>query len=140
MSISQLKYCLSSSHEEKIFMCETALKLWNAIFYDGNFLFYHTRIDDIYNALVYSYAQLQNRDKVMENLYLVKKHAVAYDSVYDNSGNYTGVFLDRLTYDFSQSSKKTEQTAIDEIKSILTNSCFDFIRDDPEFIEFFNEF
>ena len=51
------------STENDILAQETALKVWNAVICDGNFLFYHCRIADIYRQLACDYAALGGREE-----------------------------------------------------------------------------
>lgn len=47
--------------DEYISALKTMLGIWNAIFYDGNFLFYHCRIAEIYRYLAKKYAELNDK-------------------------------------------------------------------------------
>lgn len=135
MSMSRILHTFESN-EQKIFAYETILKMWNAIIYDGNFLFYHTRIANIYNSLAVIYAKMKDKEKTLENLELAKKHALAYDSLPDEIVNYTGIFTNKTTFNPHGISKKTTGTEIDEIQYNLEYNYFDFIRNDPDFIVF----
>lgn len=121
---------------EKIFAFETALKIWNAIFYDGNFLFYHCRLAEIYRYLAIEYAKCNNNIKVIENLQLAKKHAQAKERLHDGQHYYTSIFINKACHDNSNTSKNFSCSEIDLISNILTDTVFDFMRDSEEFKEF----
>lgn len=123
---------------EKIFALKTALKIWNDIFYDGNFLFFHGRITDIYRKLAIEYAKIKNKKEVIENLKLAKKHAQARERIPNGKHYYTSIFLNKAYLDTSRTSKNFSCSEIDIISNVLAYDVFDFMRDTKEFIEFKN--
>ena len=135
MNIFLVKYKDSS---EKIFALKTALTIWNAVFYDGNFLFYHCRIAQIYRYLAIEYAKCKDEVNVIESLRLAKKHAQAKEKLPDGKHYYTSIFLNKTYHDNSTSSKNFSCSEIDLISNILADKVFDFIRESKEFLEFKN--
>lgn len=121
---------------EKIFALKTALKIWNALFYDGNFLFFHGRIAEIYRNLAIEYAKIRNKKEVIENLKLAKKHAQARERLSEGKHFYTSIFLNKAYFDSSRASKNFSCSEIDIISKILSYNIFDFMRETKEFIEF----
>lgn len=121
---------------EKIFALKTALKIWNDIFYDGNFLFFHCRIAQIYRFLAVEYAKLKSEADVIENLELAKKHALATEQIPDGKHYYTSIFLNKAYHNNSGTSKNYSCSEIDLISNILADKAFDFMRETEEFIKF----
>ncbi len=121
---------------EKIFALKTALTIWNAIFYDGNFIFYHGRLAQIYRCLAIEYAKSKNETDVMESLKLARKHAQAREKIPDGKHYYTNIFLNKTYHDTSKASKTFSCSEIDIISNLLADKVFDFMRDSKEFVEF----
>lgn len=133
LNIVLAKYKDSS---EKIFALKTALAIWNAVFYDGNFLFYHCRLAQIYRYLAIEYAKLKSESDVMESLKLAKIHSQARETLPDGKHYYTNIFLNKTYLDTSKTSKNFSCSEIDIISNILAYDVFDFMRDSKEFVEF----
>ncbi len=121
------------SPEEEIFACETALKLWNALIYDGNFLFYHSRIASIYSQIASCYAKLEDRENTLRNLKMALFHADKYDKLPDIVEHYTSIFVSSAVADHSSSTKNYKETNTQLILNTLSRPCFDFIREDEAF-------
>lgn len=68
-----LYYGKYEREEDKIDACNASLTLWNTLIYDGNYQFFHCRIQKIYLALAMSYAKLQKPSETIEAL---KKHCI----------------------------------------------------------------
>ena len=122
--------------EEKIFACETALRIWEAIIYDGNYLFYHTRIANIYGSLASVYAAEGDRNKTIECLSHMIEHQKAFDTLPFEKQHYTSMFVCHET--MLTVGKNYSCTEVELGKRHMGEPCFDFIRDDPEFIEILN--
>lgn len=114
----------------------TMLGIWNAIFYDGNFLFYHCRIAEIYRFLAIKYAELNDKEKAIESLYQAKKHALSYMNIPDGEQHYTSIFVCKATHTNSNTSKNFEGSELDLIRQTLENKAFDFMRDTTVFKAF----
>ena len=123
------------SPEEEIFACETALKLWKALIYDENYLFYHCRLSSIYSQIALAYAKLGDRDNAIENIKKALFHADKYDHLPNIVEHYTSMFISSATADHSSSTKNYRETNTQLVLNNTKRSCFDFIRDDEEFIK-----
>ncbi len=128
-----LYLCANRTPEEQIFACETALKLWETLIYDGNFLFYHCRISDIYYYMAAANAKLSRKKETLENLTKALEHANRYDDQPYGEQYYTAAFVCAAGSDRSKSSKNYTETHAELIRKYMNNSCFDFLRDTPEF-------
>ena len=125
-----------SSDEEFIFALNTMLNILNSFFYDGNFLFFHCRIAEIYRCLATSYAKLNDNKKAIEALYSAKKHALAYENIPDGEQNYTSIFICKTSHNNANTSKNFTCSELDLVRDILKNNAFDGMRDTSEFKEF----
>ena len=127
------------AEEDKIFAYETALKIWNALFYDGNFLFYHCRLAYIHSRLARCYAKKQNKDKTIENLKQAYYHARKYDEIPEKINNYTSMFFSSVEFASSGTAKNYTETDTELFLNSLYEKCYDFIRDDEEFKALLNK-
>jgi hypothetical protein len=66
-------------------------------------------------------------------------HADKYDSLPDIVEHYTSVFVSSAVADHSSSTKNYRETNTQLILNNLLKPCFDFIREDEEFISLFNK-
>lgn len=124
--------------KDKILALETSLKIWQSIFYDENYLFYHCRIAQIYGYLAVEYAKCTNKEKVIESLKLAKKHAKLKEEIPDGKHYYTSIFLNKTYHDNYYTGKNYSYSEIDLISNLLGNNVFDFMRETKEFVEFKN--
>lgn len=123
---------------EKIFALKTALAIWNAVFYDDNFLFYHCRIAQIYRYLAIEYAKLKSKSDVLESLKMAKIHSQAKENLPDGKHYYTNIFLNKAYHDTSNEAKNFSCSEIDIISNLLADKVFDFMRESKEFLDFKN--
>lgn len=130
---------IMNSYLKNIDALNTMLGIWNAIFYDGNFLFYHCRIAEIYRSLAIQYAELGDREKAIESLYQAKKHALSYMNIPDGEQHYTSIFVCKATHKNSGTSKNFEGSELDLIRGILENKAFDSMRETAAFQEFVSQ-
>lgn len=127
--------------EEKIFAIESALTLWKTLIYDGNYLFFHNRIFNLHRRISLAHAELGHRDETMEHLKLAKFHADKHDNLEPGEKNYTSIFVNCATSDASRSTKNYTSTDAEWLKKdITTDSRYNFLREDEEFIEFMKSF
>jgi transcriptional regulator with XRE-family HTH domain len=122
--------------EERIICYETARKIYEAIFYDGNYLLYHCRIAGIHMNLARCYAKLQIKENALSHLKLSKEHAHAYDAIPEGAHHYTSTFLSKTACNTKQTLKSYSGSETDSLKNALQGTAFDFLREDADFIEF----
>ena len=127
-------YTKYDSVKERIFGHETRLKLYKTIIYDENYLFYHCRISDIHRKLACCYSKLKNKEEVLKHLSLAKKHAILFDTLADGEQNYTSIFVNTATHDKNQLMKNYPGTDLELLKAELKDKCYDFLRDDEDFV------
>lgn len=126
--------------DNEIQALNTMLEIWNTIFYDGNFLFYHCRIAQIYRHLAIKYAKAGKCENAIEALKLAKKHAAAYMDIPDGEHHYTSIFVCKATHNNSATSKNFTCTELDLVRRILDDDAFDAMRNSKEFREFEQSF
>lgn len=124
-----------ASPEEVIFACETAIKLWTTLIYDGNFLFYHCRMREIYCRLAKNHAKLYHRNETLESLKNALEHAQKNDGLPVGEQPFTSAFVSLATSDKSKSSKNYKESETELVFQELKSNVFDFLRDDIEFLE-----
>lgn len=120
--------------EERIAAYETVVKLWNTMIPDGNFLFYHCRLAETHTSLANNYAMLGDRENALKNLTAALYHANAYENQTPGEVHYTVPWLSSAYADCTKTSKSAPITQIGQLKNALTNTWYDFLREDAEFI------
>ncbi len=130
-----LYYGKYDSEDEKIEACKAALTLWQTLIYDGNYQFFHCRIQKIHTALALSYAKMQKRAETVEALKNALYHAKCYDTLPSEKQHYTSVLVKAATSDASGFTKNYTCTNTEGVKRFMKNKMFDFLRDDADFRE-----
>ena len=120
--------------DDKIFVYESALKMWQLFFYDENYLFYHARLFEIHSFLAKTYAKKLNKTKAIEHLAAAKKHGELFENMPEGEHHYTTILANTCTHNKDKTSKTTIDTCIDIFYKDIEREEFNFIRDDPEFI------
>ncbi len=129
-----LCYVSYRSVEEHIFACETAIKMWDALIYDGNYLCYHYSVGCAHELLARDYAELKKREKVLEHLEKAFYHAQSHDRLPEGETHFSCLFLSEATSDPSQSTKNYDCSFSELIRRHTDRSCFDFLREDETFL------
>lgn len=126
------------SPEEEILACETAIKLWTLLVHDGNFLFYHCRMADVWYRLAKHHAKLQHRVETLDALKNAVEHAKCFDrratDPASDKVNYSSVFVSRATDDPAGYSKNFKETHLQMLRQDMIRKCFDFVREEPDFV------
>ncbi len=120
---------------DRINACNTALALWKTLIYDGNYLFYHCRIESICVLLARAYAKRKEREKTIHALKEALIHAKYYDNLPKCERHFTSVFVKYATCDASKTSKNYTGTLEEDLRRHMQNGVFDFLREDEEFIQ-----
>lgn len=120
------------SAEERIFACNTALRLWETVFCDGNYLDHHSDLAYVHIQLAEQYAQLGERKQTLEHLRCALRHAEEYDSISAGEHHYTSAFIRSASCDMAERVDSETEYCRGKIWESVR---FDFIRDDPEFVE-----
>ena len=123
------------STEHDVLARETALKVWNAVICDGNFLFYHSRIAEIYQHLSGDYAALGRREDTLRCIRSAFEHADAFDLLPEAGDErpYTAPWVAAAVFDSAGTSRNYTETYRELVRRSLERPCFDFLRGDPAF-------
>ena len=127
----------SGNTEEQILFCRVGITLWKTLIPDGNFLFYHCRMYNLYAKIAYLSAKLGKREDTMEALQKAKHHAIRYDTIPEGTIYYTSPFVSHAWSDLSTCTKNYQESDHELFLHELKDSCYDFLRDDPEFVALF---
>jgi len=128
-----LYYGEYEKEEDKIDACKAALTLWETLIYDGNYQFFHCRIQKIYQALAMGYAKLQMSAETIDALKKAMYHAKRYDNLPKEELHYTSTFVNAATSDASGFTKNYTFTNADSVIRISKLKIFDFVRDRLDF-------
>lgn len=119
---------------EKIDACKTAIKLWETVIYDGNYIFFHCRLQKIYELMARSYAELNNADESISALEKALYHAKKFDSIPSGEIPYTSKYVRYAFEDISFDKKNYTDTNEEFVRELMKSNKFDFVREDPRFL------
>ena len=129
----RLSWRVEVDPENELRNCQTALTLWQALIPDGNFLFYHSRIYRLYAQIAECHAKAGRKAETFDALHNAAYHAKKRDSLPSGSQNFTSPFVSAAASAPEESRKNYSETEYELFRDRLSNPCFNFIRDDPEF-------
>ena len=113
----------------------SAIKLWETLIPDGNFLFYHCRLRQMYENIAACYAKQQNTDETVKALEKALFHAHAFDSIPEGESKYTSPFVCGTEYSTSGFSKNYAESDTELVKKFMRGKKFDFVRENKRFVE-----
>ncbi len=117
------------SHEKSIFALETAVKLWETLIYDGNLLFYHSRVGYYCVQLAKNHASLGHDEEALNWLEKAYDHVKSFDEMpAETEIPYTSIFLNKAT-----ASRHPLDGCMEDLKRDMGDPCFDFIRETSAF-------
>ncbi|MBR5365287.1 MAG: helix-turn-helix transcriptional regulator [Clostridia bacterium] len=121
--------------KEQIFFLEGALKLWETVIYDGNYLFYHHTLSYLWNWMAQSYAELGDRENTLAALEKCLFHARAADEVPEGESHFTSTYVNLAVSDTRASTRNYTGAYKDAVKEGLReNWAFASLWDDPAFL------
>lgn len=121
--------------DDHIRACHAAVSMWQALIYDGNYLFYHVRLQTIFSTLAKLYASQKKREETIETLKKALYHAKMSENCPEGEQHFTSTFIRAVTSDASKSTKNYSDTCTDKIKEMMKfDKAFDFLRNDEAFI------
>lgn len=133
--ITMNMYLMRDMPPEYVLMANySAIKLWETLIPDGNFLFYHCRLRQMYENLAACYAKQGNADETVKALEKALFHAHAFDSISEGDHKYTSPFVCGTEYSTSGFSKNYTDSDVELVKKFMRGKKFDFVRDDERFI------
>jgi len=127
-SIQRMLTKIDFSYEEKIKAHSIAKKVFEAIYDDGNFGFFHERLQIINVKMAWSYFNMNMQNEAITCLEEAVYHAIKYDT--RQSGMYTAFAVNRISDDVKSASKNSTTNCSADMLNILNNKRYDSIRDD----------
>ena len=124
------------THAERLYAYEIAIGLWNTIIPDGNFLWYHVKLERFHEGAAEHAAGLFDREKTLYHLREARRHAEIYDSLPEERMNFTSPFVRRASIAKATGTTNMPGTEVELFrKSVSFDSdyCYAFLRDDEEF-------
>lgn len=109
------------------------------VYENEDYGFYHLRLADIYKKCAFDQARIQNKEKTLEYLNLSLKHIRLWTKMYENKEvlHHTSFLVDRLVDDSTKWSFSGEPDYELDLKQDLEKDIFEFLKDDPLFINLF---
>ena len=109
------------------------------VYENEDYGFYHLRLADIYKKCAFDQARIKNKETTLEYLRLSLKHIRIWTKMYKNKEvlRHTSFLVDRLVDDSTKWSFSGEPDYELDLKQDLKNDIFDFLRNNPLFINLF---
>ena len=109
------------------------------VYENEDYGFYHLRLADIYKKCAFDQARIKNKEKTLEYLNLSLKHIRLWTKMYENKEvlHHTSFLVDRLVDDSAKWSFSGEPDYELDLKQDLEKDIFEFLKDDPLFINLF---
>ncbi len=136
MNLTYRKY---SSVTEKIRALNAALSLWSTLIYDGNYLFYHCRLTDIYIGLAFAYAEKLDKENTISNLKKAMYHADSFDNLRPGEQYFTSIFVSSVSDDPAGYTKNYGGSLKTGTLKQLASKSLDFLRSDSDFLNLLQE-
>ncbi len=121
------------SAEEKIEIHRFCVHVFEMIYGSENYGFYACRIADSYASIAYIYADQKNAEECLKALEAMAKYTVYYDTYAD--GIYSGLLVNRCQYSRKNNTKNYMGNSCNKKLNRLQDSRFDFLREEPRFVE-----
>lgn len=120
--------------EEKIVLRRKVLDMYEILYEDGNYLFTHTRVADLYEDIAADLMELGRVDEALDTLAKAAEHAIAYDTL-PQSAPYTSLLTRELTYKKVETSTTTEYNYAHYMLRFLKKSpLYADVREDPRVV------
>lgn len=122
--------------EEKLRIYRFCVDLMKMVYEGENYGFYACRVAEFHFNIARIYADQKNTKGCLAELDAMIDHTVYYDT-YSN-GKYVGLLVNRQEYSRKNNTKNYTESSSSRCLSDLQNPIFDFLRDEPRFIELTN--
>lgn len=120
--------------EERIALRRKVLAMYELVYEDGNYLFTHTRVADLYEDIAADLMEIGQLDEALKHWSLAADHAIAYDTLPD-SAPYTSLLTRDLMYVKANTSTTSEYNyAHYMLKFMQKDKLFESVREDPRVI------
>lgn len=109
---------------------EKQLALYDILFEDGNYGFYHNRLDEIHRKQASYYAEILDAELALHHLSAAADHSIAFVAS-EGICTYTSLLLrGSSNNEFSTTSSDNDAK---DLMNFMSSPAFDFLRDTPEF-------
>lgn len=115
------------TNPEKNHISELIIHLFNSIYEDGNYGYYHRHLSEWAMLSAMCYAQEKNAEQTLRCVEKAMAHAKAYDTL--EKGSYTSLIVEKVRYQHNRADMNQAELR----QGDLSDPCFDFIREDPQF-------
>ncbi len=133
MNLGAMCHSVDYPPESRIRVWKSCIRIFEAVFEDGDFGFSASRMASMYRELGASYARLFDAEQALDALEKRAKYTVEYDT--KGKYSHTSPMINRLTYDPSQTTKNYPHNMSYEMLKGLQNQIYDFIREAPRFLK-----
>ena len=110
---------------------EAFAKVFETVFADGDFGFYHLRVRDLYRRLTYLYAKSRNTAETLRCIKSARHHAHVWDTAVTHT--LTAPLVNTVVFDITQYSTTDPDARSSDKTDWLNADVYDFLRDTPEF-------
>lgn len=118
--------------EKSIRVWKSMLRIFEAVFEDGDYGFFACRMRVFYSYLARDYAKLGDRENCLASIEKSADFAILYDTA--PAFRHTSPLVDRYDYDPRRSAKNTLHNESYERLETLSHKLYDFVRDDARFM------
>ena len=120
--------------EERIALRRKVLAMYELVYEDGNYLFTHTRVADLYEDIAADLMEIGRLDEALEHWALAADHAIAFDTLPD-SAPYTSLLTRDLMYVKANTSTTNEYNyAHFMLRFMQKDKLFAPVREDPRVV------
>lgn len=137
-AMQNIVYARRDNDDERIFALQTALKIWQTVFPDENYLFYHCRIAEIYRILAIVYDRQGDRDKTLWAVEKSLYHAAAFDERECGRQNFTSPIVCHASTDRENDYLSSDESMKAMTIRIIKNAIKSF-GGDERFLQIVNE-
>ena len=123
--------------EDKLTVLENIIKIYSMVFTDGNYGYYHIKVQKFHIDAMNIYIDLGNNSKFLEHIKSAADHSIAFDNNYIGHFKlYTAPLVNKAYYGgFIKSYKGNESY---NLLKKLDDEKYNAIHDTPEFIKICN--
>ena len=118
---------------ERIAIEHKVLDIFDILYEDGNFGFYHVRVIDAHRHLVSHYTEKGDIDAAVKHLRLATNHAIIFDKESNDKDREYTCLLFRGLKQYTGYSSTSQENEASELLKFLKDAKFDPIRQHPEF-------
>lgn len=134
-NVNEMAFSGCFAPEEEIRLRKFVVRLYELVYDDGNYGFYHDVLFVTWQHIARLYARLADAENCLSAVGKCAEHCIAYDRLMQSggTGRYTSPLTDRLTCDLNETVPTEEGTQCRILLRCLTDPCYDLIRCDTRF-------